>query len=591
MASPAEAAATAGGAADLLAQLLDGLGYFNTSLLQQAYRDALVRTHGQKPKEGSSADSAAILHTLLASPSGYRLAATMLSSLFGNPAVEPATPADELKKAHASLVAGGLCSKLIAAFVRAVDELMHTPCVAAAAAAVRAPRRASEAGVSGGAGAAPSATAAPGSLRVGLPAGDDAAAGGEDLPALAGEPIAACGGVSLQELAVCMNDALAFFGDADIEYPEPGLERVIERFLAAVERVLPLCAPTAASTVDVILCTRMWYRTFHTPGSLLQPLATPRFMATVVAALRDCAPEPKARVMRVIGNYMTNEACLDAFAAVGGYELLLHAACDPANSQAFLETMLFGLVNCSRIERHAALLAKAGACSWLIPSMHHDSKIVAVGSCAVLASLARFKETLPEVQRSDCLNDVVDILRGLSPLDPELRDELILDEDDIEMYASLMHADQLYGVRLTGIFSVAKDLQYACNVKTLGRPSLIAAIRSVAASSDAFLYMHAITALKALGLPLPVFREKRAQDSAAAALSVDQLDSWGIDQVCAWVGQQPFKGYASAFRDGLINGKVLQGLDDGDLQELGIASRIHRKVRGHPREDCAWVLV
>jgi hypothetical protein len=64
-----------------------------------------------------------------------------------------------------------------------------------------------------------------------------------------------------------------------------------------------------------------------------------------------------------------------------------------------------------------------------------------------------------------------------------------------------------------------------------------------------------------LGLALPRFRQVRA-GGASDELDRTPLLEWNIEQVCQWVGKQPFSSYRSKFRDGMVSGAVLLSLTD-----------------------------
>ena len=62
-------------------------------------------------------------------------------------------------------------------------------------------------------------------------------------------------------------------------------------------------------------------------------------------------------------------------------------------------------------------------------------------------------------------------------------------------------------------------------------------------------------------IALPRFRQVRA-GGASDELDRTPLLEWSIEQVCQWVGKQPFSSYRSKFRDGMVSGAVLLSLTD-----------------------------
>lgn len=128
---------------------------------------------------------------------------------------------------------------------------------------------------------------------------------------------------------------------------------------------------------------------------------------------------------------------------------------------------------------------------------------------------------------------------------------------------------------------------HARNRALLTSAAMLARLRALGGSPDAFVYGAAVFILHEFGLPLPYFRGSPGggpaapgsrSGSGAAALSADPK-SWSIEQVAQWVAGQSFRAYRQAFRAQLVCGQMLLELTDEDCAEaLGMASRLHRRA-------------
>ena len=158
-----------------------------------------------------------------------------------------------------------------------------------------------------------------------------------------------------------------------------------------------------------------------------------------------------------------------------------------------------------------------------------------------------------------------------------------LDPADIKTIEGMLSVDAPQAVQLCALHQVAM-LTSPRNSRLLGAPSFVAALRTCAASSDAFVYVASITILRALGVAFPSYRAKgSAADAKEGAPGLPT--QWGVDDVCAWVGGQIFVAYRGLFREGLVTGRVLLELSDEDLAEIGVVHRLHRRTILHAIGD------
>ena len=70
------------------------------------------------------------------------------------------------------------------------------------------------------------------------------------------------------------------------------------------------------------------------------------------------------------------------------------------------------------------------------------------------------------------------------------------------------------------------------------------------------------------------------RDAAPRRSSVppSQPIGWDEQDVGAWLNSLGLGDHAPAFANSRVNGRLLLSLDDEDLQELGVASRLQRKL-------------
>ena len=116
--------------------------------------------------------------------------------------------------------------------------------------------------------------------------------------------------------------------------------------------------------------------------------------------------------------------------------------------------------------------------------------------------------------------------------------------------------------------------------------TLFSSLRSFPYALLFHLPSSSVYGLRNLNLPIPYYKH-HASDLGGGGTGgegghprslVADSSRWTCADVCKWVGRQDFKMYRAMFKTALVNGSVLEKLDDGHLEEMGITSRIHRTV-------------
>ena len=157
---------------------------------------------------------------------------------------------------------------------------------------------------------------------------------------------------------------------------------------------------------------------------------------------------------------------------------------------------------------------------------------------------------------------------------------------DIAARMALTHKDSPIALRLSGARELlwyvkgaratAASSSSASSLEMLKTMGVVERARELAVDGDAFLYVHAVNLLGALGLPTPYFRDK--SEASGGASTESTVLAWTIEDVCSWVGRHPFRMYRTNFRESLVDGASLSTLTDAELVEMGVASALHRKA-------------
>lgn len=148
--------------------------------------------------------------------------------------------------------------------------------------------------------------------------------------------------------------------------------------------------------------------------------------------------------------------------------------------------------------------------------------------------------------------------------------------EDLNAACRLLSPDSLVAVQLSALHNLAASLHERENQDLIRNCSgLIAVLRALAATANAFVFGSVAFILYTLNLPVPSFRSDRS--ASGGKLSARDVMQWSIDDVCAWVGCQCFKAYRHLFRDSFVSGRILMSLSDEDLATMGIPHAIHRR--------------
>lgn len=276
---------------------------------------------------------------------------------------------------------------------------------------------------------------------------------------------------------------------------------------------------------------------------------------------------------------LTDHATLaDALAVAGGMEPLLREVSDAGRMEK-TRALLITTCNAARFVGAAACIVEANGPSLLKPLLYHDERSIVMQACHAISLLAGHAALLDTVKATGALTSVLNILRAK---DYEPPNETVFAPEDVAAVLKLSHKDNTLPVRLCG----AKILRYFAT-KARGNKELVAMLmrmgvveraREFAVDADAFLYLAGAGILSQMDEGVPSYRDPAAAATSAASSGDDAVLSWGIDEVCAWVGKQPFAQYRANFRACLVEGVMLATMTDDELAAMGIANVLHRKA-------------
>lgn len=281
----------------------------------------------------------------------------------------------------------------------------------------------------------------------------------------------------------------------------------------------------------------------------------------------------------------------DTFASeqVDGFRKLL----DLVSSTLYSPDVLRSLVNvccnaCAGDDtgRMPALLVSAGALELLQPALLSPDVELVINICVMISTCALNKDMAEAVNNAQVLPLIADMLRCTPP--SAVPATTVLSAQDVALCMQLLTADAGPTLNLIGMFNLLNaDISDKKQREALLQPALVAAVRAAAASADAFVYAAAILLLKRLDVSIPAYRG----DKHAGGVGTDghsgpeAVAAWSIDDVCMWVGQQPFRQYRQHFRDALVTGRVLLSLDDAALADVGVKHPIHRRTIAFAIDD------
>ncbi len=222
---------------------------------------------------------------------------------------------------------------------------------------------------------------------------------------------------------------------------------------------------------------------------------------------------------------------------------------------------------------------EAGALNELQPAVLSNNPAVALDASFTITALALRQDAAEHVESSDAINVIQDTLRTISPGTVQLP-HLKWGSNDAPGLVARLSPDAHPVVQLACLHSLAATVGQPQNRRVIGGPVISSAVRSVAATQDPFVFGATIYILRVLGMPLPTYRAVRAGSSAVSKLVDPEvpIETWSINDVCEWVGTQPFRVFRSMFRDGMVSGSVLLSLTDADLEANGVGNSLHRRA-------------
>ena len=335
--------------------------------------------------------------------------------------------------------------------------------------------------------------------------------------------------------------------------------------------------------VSCVMVGDEWAKAMRTSGRAFAEAIVPIALTDNAKVLRSSA------WASTYSSVLDDPNVSDAFALSDGLPALLREATDAANRNT--TTLLYALSNGARFLATARKAVELGAHVNVQPLIFHDNTKVAFMACHTICLLANHAEVQGAIETTGCLADVLSVLRLLTLPYASLPGGDGFAEPDVAAMVSLCRADNPLALRLCGAmklgaYSRGAEAALKNGLKDphalLQRMGIDAVARSLCLDPDAFLYLAGTGLLQCLGLPLPMYRDPSRAAAAAAAASHDSsVLTWSIDDVCAWVGRQPFRAYRQMFREALVDGTSLATLCEEELVDMGIASLLHRKaVRG-----------
>ena len=310
------------------------------------------------------------------------------------------------------------------------------------------------------------------------------------------------------------------------------------------------------------------------------------FVAGCCAAILKFPNTPVANAaIRAVYTGMNFAPFCELMRATDGFGAVLYAISSTMVESEYLALLLDAVSNAATAgNQYAVLFAEKGVFKAIQPALFSDKEAVVLSAARALASLATIPDLAETLGESDVLDVCASVLRTMIPGGVQFLLAAV-NAGDIKMLSKMLASDSPKAVQLTGLHAICAFLYYPVNVPQLSTQGVVALLRQCAASSDAFIYTAAITALRRLTLAFPSYRSK---DTSARCGRDGSIDTWSIDAVCEWVGDQTFSTYRPLFRNGFVSGKVLASLTADDLCDLGITHKIHqRAIRFAIDELCA----
>lgn len=289
-------------------------------------------------------------------------------------------------------------------------------------------------------------------------------------------------------------------------------------------------------------------------------------------------------------SYTDDEHTAAAFVDEGSLAYLLQEVSNEANKNT--NTILVSIYDVARYPAVAAKAVNAGnAASLIYPLIYHSNRQVSFAACKALATLASHRDLLEKIEASGVLDDLLAVLRSFET--PEIKAARFNDEH-VDARLRLTHKDHVLPVRLCGALMLGRFCMLAMELSNnqsnpenvfkdrLLRHNVVESLREPAYDADPFVYAAAAKAMKIMGAPLMYYRDPSRKDAENCVndddMSHKSMPEWSIDEVCAWVGWQPFRMHRQLFREGLVSGLILSCLSDDDLKEMGISNGLHRKA-------------
>lgn len=188
-------------------------------------------------------------------------------------------------------------------------------------------------------------------------------------------------------------------------------------------------------------------------------------------------------------------------------------------------------------------------------------------------SLAQIDGIIDLVAESKALDVVEEALQMISPGSVKVLG--YLEPADIAPVSALLILDAPPPTLMAALHTLAASIWIKENKDVVvNSQQIVAAIRSVASSNNAFVYGIAAYIMHELDLPIPSYRSHK---QSSQQLIAQNVANWSIDDVCAWAGTKCFKQYRHIFRESFVCGRLLLALTDHDLAAMGVVHPLHRR--------------
>lgn len=316
--------------------------------------------------------------------------------------------------------------------------------------------------------------------------------------------------------------------------------------------------------------------------SYVNEFCEPRFLRAALMFMTRFNRTNKAQLISILIKKATNygKFCNAlGHRSVEGFKVIIDALSSTSHDEVTICHLLIAVSNTisctgNDADQFALMLVNdLNALTFLQPVLVHQAPALSILAAETISNLACRKIVADAVEKSGALRLIEEVIRGMPPGCVQLPVKYSI--QDVPSILLALSVDALPAIQLSELHSVAGACHSKENRDVMKSSAFVQAFRVCAASSDPFIYIAAAYILRALDLPVPSYRNGVQSNDDLCGVAPPK---WSIDMVCLWVGNQSFKAFRTAFRDGLVNGRVLLSMKDDDLIALGIEHQIHRRA-------------